>query len=205
LQQIDNGRSISENDGGGGSIDGRSRARRPASADVPNERKRPSKAETDREMSHHRPAHLQVAGKAHGVRRVEHQIGLSAKLLERPKRQPREDASTLIVGVGGGVDGPHRLDAPVSGLKAPPKEGTKSDDAAIGFGHHQKGTPKRILQVLPPEKGRGPDPGRPTSEGRVEERQHGGLVCVAIRADGQLRRRLHRTTSVGWRCPPSFR
>ena len=53
------------------------------------------------------PPDLQVAGEALVVRRVEHELDAEAgQRLERVEREPSEDAGTLEVGVGGGVDRP---------------------------------------------------------------------------------------------------
>ncbi len=61
----------------------------------------------DRHPADDLPPHLQVAGPALVVGRVEHEVdALVAQFVERAEREPREDAPALEVGMGGGVDRP---------------------------------------------------------------------------------------------------
>jgi hypothetical protein len=100
------------------------------------------------------PPHLHVAGPALVVGRVEHEVDtLGANLLERVLGEGGEQASTLVVRVGGGVDGAHGAQHSGGADELPAHEGAEGHDLTGVGGHPHRRRPEGVLVVLPGEQG----------------------------------------------------
>ena len=119
------------------------------------------------------PAHLQVAGPALVVRRVEHEgHALVADGGDGVLGQGAEDALATMVGVGGGVDRAHRRHHLAVDHQLPPQERPKADDVAVDGGDPARRPPERVLLVLPREELTVAFVGAP-AERRAEQLEHG--------------------------------
>jgi hypothetical protein len=102
------------------------------------------------------PTHLEVAGQALLVGRVEHQLhAVGGELLEPLEGETGEDAPSLVVGIRGGVDRPNGLHHGAAGEEElPAQERAEADHAlAVERDPHRRHA-VRVLEVLPGEEGR---------------------------------------------------
>ena len=107
----------------------------------------------NRQPPHDLPPHLEIAREAQFVRCVEDEVHtFGAELLDRPPREAGEDASTLVVRIGGGVDRPHGARHPIGTVELPPKQHAEPDDAITVERDPRGRRAERVGPMLPPEE-----------------------------------------------------
>ena len=134
--------------------------------------------------AHHLPPHLEVAGEAPVVGRVEHQVGLPVQPGQSFPCQGGEDPPALVVRVRGGVHGPDRPEDPGPGPQSPSEERSEAHDAPLQLAQEHQGRPEGVVQVLPPEERRRSLAGR--TERIAQEPQDLGLVRRLERPDPEV-------------------
>ena len=116
--------------------------------------------DADRNVHHSAPAHLQVAGEALPIGRVEHEICVELQFLKCGKREPRKYALALRVWMRRRVHRPDRCHGRAVQQEPPPHERAEPDHLPLAFGHDRVGTAEGIPHVLPLEELGWSAPGR---------------------------------------------
>lgn len=119
------------------------------------ERSQREGSDAHRRSSELDPPHLQVAGQALVVRRVEDRIDSGGgELLDRRHAEFAEDATTLEIGIGGGVDRADHLQGLARGSvhEAPAQERAEASEPSPRFGDPGRRSSEGVLLVLPTEE-----------------------------------------------------
>src|SRR5919204_4582517 len=122
------------------------------------------------------PSKLEVARQALLVRGIEDEIRIGTQEIDRLGREPREDATTLMVGVCRGIDRADGPDLLTRRAEAPPHERSEADDLVVRIRYEHQRTAKRILEVLPSEELCCSPAEWPRTQRRTKQAQYGVFV-----------------------------
>jgi hypothetical protein len=159
---------------------------RHASAGYGEQRADGSRTDEHGQSRHGLPAHLEVAGPALIVRRVEHERDpVGSELVDGVQGEAGEDAPALVVGVGCGVDRAHRPRDTSASFELPAEEDAETCDALTVDRDPRRRAPERVLAVLPHEEPTVLGIGHPTKR-CLEQFEYRRLVGVLVLPDLQV-------------------
>ena len=163
----------------------------------PHQGARAGRQHPDGQLPGQAPAHLEVAGSAHVVGGVEHDaLAVAGEVGDRSQGEGAEDAEPLVVGQGGGVDGPQPGDRASGGVQEPPaQERAVADHPVIMQRHPGRRDAERVLAVLPVQEGL-----VVRVVGFAQAARSSPMTCGS--SDGSARRTTRSSACTGLTSPP---